>query len=442
MTKQRDFKELVRDRMAKTGERYTAARFQILSKLDPVTPTAEFPGLLSGYDRFGGVQGDTAVLHNVLRHAGITSPITGRPFTEAMIHGLCGGTGFLYAVFEYKGWPPILTLVMRSRTMADLFVAAGVSRLGIRVRQSQTTSPKAARKALDDALAAGKAAVCTADIASLPYYGLPEEFAGAGPHTIAVVGRDGDDVWLDDRSAGPIRMNIDQLGRARARYRNAKNRLFTIEGPEPKHDARKAIRDAIDDTARSFVEPPLPKSFWVNCGFSGLDKWRQMLTDQKDKKGWPQVFAEGPRAYAGLQRAYECIEYSDTAPHGGRPFYADFLEEAAAALDRPTLKKAAAVYRSLGELRGDISRLIADCSDPTVRRACEIADRRLELADAAARGALEESADLWQKRNRLGAECRMTAEAALSLYARMAEVVGKICDAERAAVDLLKQAAH
>lgn len=52
---------------------------------------------------------------------------------------------------------------------------------------------------------------------------------------------------------------------------------------------------AIADTALRYVEPADPKSFWVNCGWSGFEKWRAMLTDRKDKKAWPTMFAEGPR---------------------------------------------------------------------------------------------------------------------------------------------------
>ena len=111
MTKQREFKQLVRERMAKSGERYAAARAQLLGQLDvPAAACETFPGVLAGYDRFGGIQGNTAIVHNVLRHAGMRSPLTNAPYTEAAINGLCGGPGFLYAVFEYKGMPPMLTL--------------------------------------------------------------------------------------------------------------------------------------------------------------------------------------------------------------------------------------------------------------------------------------------------------------------------------------------
>lgn len=445
MTKQRELKALVRERMAKTGERYTAARAHLLTANRRPAALADVfasagvgvgVGLLNGYDRFGGIQGDTGALCNVLRHAGITSTHTGAPYTETMINGLCGGPGFLYAVFEYKGWPPLMSLALRSRSMNDLYISDGLSRLGVRVTTSETTSAGAACKALDSALSAGKAPLCVADVASLPWYGLPSEFVGGAPQVVAIVGRQDEAVWVDDRSTRPIRMDLDELAKARASYRHAKHRLITIEGPNKSQDAPPAMREAIATTARRYVEPAVPKAFWVNCGFSGLEKWRQMLTDTKHSKGWPALFSEGSRAYSGLQRTYECIECI-SGPHAGRALYADFLDEAAGALREPPLKKAAAAYRDAGLLWEQAAALIANCDDAAIRQACEIADRRFELADTHGAGISKESRELWQKRHTLGADCRLSQAGARALYANLADIAGRILESERAAVALM-----
>lgn len=436
MTSHRDFKALVRERMAKTGERYTAARAQILSRLAPTTPAPlRFPGVIAGYTRFGGIQSGTSALANVLRHAGVTSPLTGAPYSESAVDGLCGGPGFLYAVFEYKGWPPMLTLALRSRSMPDEYVAQGLGRLGVRTTRSETTSASAARKALDQVLASARPALCVTDVASLPWSGLPKEFVGGGPHVVAVVGRDGDSYWTDDRRLLPIRTEAVDLARARAAYRRARQRLITIDAVDPTHDAKQAVRDAILDTAHRYVEPAVPKSFWSNCGFAGLEKWRDLLTDSRDKKGWPVVFGDGARAFAGLQRLYECIE-CQSAPHAGRAMYADFLEESARALAAPRLLKAAATYREAGAIWTAIARLVADCADPAVRKGCEIADHRIETGDESRDGSAR-PVDSWDERQRLAAECRLSKGRAARLYQEIAALVGKIAEAERAAVELL-----
>lgn len=66
-----------------------------------------------------------------------------------------------------------------------------------------------------------------------------------------------------------------------------------------------------------------------------MEKWQRLLTDSRDEKGWPKVFAAGADAYAGLRRAYDCIQHDYAAPDAGRPLYAAFLDEAAALTGRP-----------------------------------------------------------------------------------------------------------
>ena len=439
MTRQRDFKALVRERMAKTGERYTTARTRLLARtLGHSRPAKAFPGVLEGYDTFGGQQSGTAAVHNVLRFLGMASPL-GSPPSEAMINGLCGGPGFLYAVFEYKGWPPMLTLALGNRSMPDVYAAQGLSRLGLELVRHETTSRAAAQRTLHATLDAGKPALCVTDLASLPHYGLPMHFVGGSPHVVAVVGRAGDDYWIDDRQAEPIRLSARQLADARAAYRKAKNRLVAIDKPKKASStaqAHAAIKDAIADTALRYVDPAVPKSFAVNCGFSGLAKWRDELTDQKSKRGWPAMFSEGARAYAALYRAFEDIECRSTA--GGRAFYADFLEEAAGLLGQDRLRRAAAAYREAGALWTRIADAIASCPDEAIRQACDIADRRVELNDALDKAACAESAALWQQRHQLGERCKLGHETAVGLYREMASLVDGIIERERAAVELLK----
>ena len=432
MTQQRELKALVRERMAKTGERYSAARARIIAKHAPST-VHRIPGLLDGYTRFGGIQAATGPVANALAHAGIRSSLSNRPFSEIDINGICGGPGFLYAVFEYKGWPPILSLALQSRSMPDVYVAAGLSRLGVRTTVHETTSKAVAQKALDEALAAGKAPLCVVDVASLPWYTLPPGFVGGGPHVVAIAGRDGDRYWIDDRASRPLALDGGTLASARAAYRQARNRLIVIEGLEPSASPKEAMSRAIADTALRYVEPAVPKSFWANCGWSGLEKWRAMLTDPKDKKGWPTVFGDGPRAYAGLQRAYECIE-CQLAPGAGRGLYADFLDQAASVLDRPRLSHAARSFRQAGEAWTEIATVIAKSQDKALREACSIDDRRLALEDSSADSPDAGSAELSARRRALGGECRLTKADACAIYAQIATLVANVIDAERAAV--------
>jgi len=422
MTKQRDFKTLVRERMAKTGERYAAARARVLSQTAAHGRQSRpqgrmYPGVLEGYDAFGGIQNGTAPLTNVLRHAGITWSLTGQPFTEPIVNGLCGGPGFLYAMFEYKGWPPLLSIALHSRSMPDAYLGQGLARLGVTTTRNETTSPAAAKKALEAALGAGKPALCA-----------------AGLRTVAVVGRDGDDWWIDGRAPVPTRLASTTLARFRGGYRPAKNRLTAIEGADRSADATNTLRLAIADTAKSYVEPAVPRSFWVNCGFRGLEKWQRMLTDSKDRKAWPALFDEGPRAFAALKRTYEWVACL-VAPGAGRPLYAEFLEEAAQILSEPSLRTAAAAYREAGQLWSAFADGVATVDDAAVRRACDEAEREVESLDAEGDcHTMTNPVEQMAKQRAAGSDCRLTKAAARSIYGEMAVRLRAIGEAERAGV--------
>ncbi|MEM9491083.1 MAG: BtrH N-terminal domain-containing protein [Myxococcota bacterium] len=433
MTKQRDFKKLVRARMAKTGERYATARAQLLGKngagdTDP-------PGVVAGYGPCGGVQSETGILRNVFRHAGLRGP-DDQPYSEALVHGLCGGIGFLYAVFEYAGYPPMLTIVGRSRSMPDTFAAEGLARAGAETSIHETGGAKKARADLDRALDAERPAICTVDGAALPYYGLPAEMHGMGPHLVAVIGRAGDDVWLDDRGAQPIRVSMDDLAAARAGYRKGKHRLVTVAGPAADYDLGDAVREALSFTVRAYDEPPA-KPFAKNIGTAGLSKWARLLTDSKDKKGWPRVFESGATAYVGLRRTYDCVQHDYAAPDAGRPMFADYLDEAAALTEIAELPGIAEQMRAVGERWAALSTCITECGDDTVARGCALSDRRAELVDARGGDAAAEMAELWRERRTLSQSCTLSADRAREIYSAMAEIVGDIATRERAVLDQL-----
>jgi len=442
MTRQRDLKTRIRARMQKTGERYTSARAQILQQFPSHQNATQYSGVLAGYDQFGGVQGETAILQNVLRHAGVTHPKTGMPYSEAMLHGLCGGLGFMYAVFEYKGWPPMLTIVMRSGTMPHTYMMPVFDRIGVTIKSEQTTSAKRARKQLDDALDDGKPAICVIDTAHLPYYGVPAQMAGMGPHYVAIVGRDGDDYWLDDRSMRPCRVSGEQLALARNGYKQAKHHIITIDSFDTNLDWKSRLYEAIGVTCRALEDGDVgvPPNFRSNCGFAGMAKWQKLLTDTKDKKGWPNVFDTPANKYVGLRRAYECIQYEYTAPAGGRLFYAEFLDEAASLTDDKRLADAAVQWRAAAEQWGAFASAIANLPDDALQEGCQLCDRRAELLDDDAEAATEELLQLADAQRNLKDQCRLSSEVALREFEALADRLGAIVSVERRAVDTLRSA--
>jgi hypothetical protein len=76
-------------------------------------------------------------------------------------------------------------------------------------------------------------------------------------------------------------------------------------------------------------------------------KWARMLTDTRNAKSWPNVFARRPGLVGALLAAYEGIEPLGT--YGGhlRGLYAEFLVEAAELLAAPHLRDRAEEWRAI-----------------------------------------------------------------------------------------------
>lgn len=444
MTKHHDFKQIVRERMKKTGERYTAARAMLLQSRDssPASPAApRFKGAFPMYSTFGGVCRDTGALRNVLAASVVRSAHNHAPLSEALATGLCGGVGFLYAVFEYKNMPPMLSIMCRYDTMPDAFIAGGIERLGLRANVSETSSATTARKALDAAIAAGVPAICIVDSIGLAAdeSTAAMHMAGMAPTVVAVAGVDGDELLVDDGGVAPRRMTFEKFMRARALYKKGRNRLITIDRPPAELDLAKPVRSAVSATALRYFESPY-KGFASNFGVAGLEKWHRLLTDPKDKKGWAAVFDDSQRAYLALRRTHDGIEQEFTSPAAGRPLFAEFLTEAARITGEKAFAAAAEEFRRSGDRWRELTHLIATCGDPEVEEGCTLGDSARELFDEAEcdwRGVGE----IQRNRESLAKRCRISRERAMEIFAALAPIVGEILEIEQPAAKMLQAAA-
>jgi hypothetical protein len=337
MTRDKGFKKKVRARMAKTGERYSTARAKLLAA--------------SPRSLYGGVHTDTAAIRGLLAEAGIGEPHTGAPFDEAMLLGLGGGIGAAYYVFEYAGHLP--TLYVETRVAPQYPYTAGfferiAGGLGIEVEIAESGGAKKAAANLEAALERGRSALAWVDLCALPHHYMGDSAGGALPHVVLVAGIDGDTAEIYDRSSEPLAIDRADLESARQRLRKAKNRVLSIA---PGSVSRSALSAAITAGLRRCVagldgETDAP-GHAANMGLAGLDKWAELIDDARSKKGWPRAFARGPALAMGLRQAYYWIEAAGTGGGGFRSMFADFLEQAARALDRGALDAIAGRYREL-----------------------------------------------------------------------------------------------
>ena len=245
-------------------------------------------------------------------------------------------------------------------------------------------------------------------------------------------GSDGDRVRVDDRNLAPLTVSRERLAAARARVGSYQHRLVVME-PVAEIGAerlRAAARAGLADAAEHLAARS--DSF----GLPAWRKWSRMLTDERNKKAWPRVFAEPSGLVEALLSTYAGIE--PVGGYGGhlRGLYADFLDEAAALLEEPSLAEAAAAWRTAAALWHELAELALPLDVP------EYAELRAGLAavhesivargDAGAAEAAEAAARLWDLRARLRA-----APPAQPDYAALSAALQEIYETEVGAAALL-----
>jgi hypothetical protein len=353
VTTDKAFKRVVRARMAKTGERYATARRILLERAAEAGPTRT-PAVVttSGYRLRGGLHPETATLTNVLANQGVISGLTGEPLTEAAILGIGGGLGAGYILWEFqKHSGPVLTVGFRNQWQYPWFpgwTAKTLDRLGIDVDRHEAGGAKGAREALDTRLDAGVPVIVWVDLQSIGTWGLPEEWSGYDGLVVVVIARDPDGRYLvDDRGRSPFRVSPAVMTAARGRVGSFKYRfvaLRTTPGPIAADHLRAAMRAGLEDQVDHL------RSRSDSFSLPAWRKWSRLLTDQRNAKAWPQVFADGRGLFGALAAIHERVD-GQAGPWGGhlRELYASALDEAAVALDNPALGDAAGAWRSVAD---------------------------------------------------------------------------------------------
>jgi len=318
--------------MARTGESYTTARRHVVRP----EPLALPSGLVPGYDTFGpGQHRLSSLAVHLLRQGGFAC-------SEALVCGLAGGIGFMYAVFEYRGMPPILTIVAQHHP--DPWIESALRRLPLTFAEDHSTSPSRALAALRTAVERDKPVYVSVDRARLPWHG-GETALATEPYGVVVAGLEGDTVLIDDSAAVPHRLSIDELAAAWAGHKKGRHHRIVLETVTA---GRPDIEGAIATTVAHLTGPVLGHSFDANFGLSGMRRFSDQLRDGRTRSGWQRRFGSPESFGMSMRRLYECLELSYTAPGGTRPLYADFLDEAAGMLDRPALREAAELFRESG----------------------------------------------------------------------------------------------
>ena len=336
MTTQKKLKAWVRARMDQTGESYVVARRHILNRL-PVDQ----------YMLRGGIHPDTSSLGSVLANRGISNPANGRPLSEAMILGVGGGLGAGYILWQFEKYDhAVVTIGFRNNSQyPDRWFRKTCGRLGVPIEIHETSGDKRAAGHLQDALASGFPAIAYVSVADLPYWHLPAEQSGMWGYTLVVYGQESDRFLIDDRNLKALTLPGEALSASRGRIPSYKNRLIVVDPAAVELDDDAVLR-AVESGLADQVEHLSSKS--DSFSLPAIAKWARMLTDERNPKGWGQVFVDGHGLVEALVSACEGVD--EVGIYGGnlRSIYADFLREAAKITGRP-LGEAERAYRKAAE---------------------------------------------------------------------------------------------
>ena len=429
MTTRTHFKHLVRDRMARTGERYTVARAHVAATV--AAPPDEGEWTLRG-----GVNADTAAFANVLANTGIVAPHTGAPLTEAMVLGLGGGLGAGYILWEFADHHARSRLLVlgfqRQWQYPARWAAETADRLGLHADLHETGGAGAAAKRLDAALDRGLPAILWVDPYRLGHRHLPEHLDAYGGGPVVAYGRTPDGrVLVDDRSSGRLSVTAKRLAEARGRVVSYRNRLIEVDPALVEIDTQR-LRDGIREALTLQVEHLSAPS--DSFSLPAWAKWARLLGPGRNPKAWPTVFADG----RGLASALASIH--ENAGHGGhlRDLYADFLREAAPLVDRP-LDAAADAWDAAAAAW---DRLVEDAMtvDPDLeelRRLIDATAREVDRGDEATEAATALANQRWDLQRQLDAGLPVDSA---ELFPLLQEDVRAIHAAEVAALGVLRDA--
>lgn len=397
--------------------------------------------VLKGYRHFEGRHWITGPIANVLAYQGARAPHTGMPYSEALLMGVSGGLLMGYFAFAYRGIDPHVALL--TRNTFDPFETL-LARLGVVQHRRHASDAAKGLKILLEVLDSGQPAIVWADAFSLPYNSFDQAEGGWGSFPIVVFGHDEarERVSIADRAAVPLTVTPAELATARSRVKQDRQRVLTIEPPDPAKLAG-AVRQGIADCLKRYVDAPV-KSAKANFGLAGFEHWANLLTSSKHKQTWSRMFPAGRPMFAGLTSAYSRFGLGVAAAVRDRGLYADFLDEASVLLKRAALRDAAEAFRATVPAWQSLGEALLPDSVRQLRDARRLLDqRRSTFIEKGGRGFAQLKridTRLNDLRSRMADDFPLDASQVADLLTSLAEQVRAVGERERVAVEVLRRA--
>jgi Butirosin biosynthesis protein H, N-terminal/Domain of unknown function (DUF4872) len=436
MTRDKQLKQRIRARMAKTGERYTTARLHLLgaSPLQHVTDL--------GYELRGGVAADSSAVTNALANIGVRRS-DGSAISERLIFAMSGGIGAMYILWEFAQHDaPVLTLGFSSRPQySQEWLTTTLDRLAIPYELHTTSGTKGASRRLSEEFGAGRPVIVLPDRYLLGYWHLPPHLEARGGHFLVAYGQSDGRVHVDDRNLAPLTIARDDFDRARQRVVSYKNLLISLRPKEPVL-SDKDVAAAVLEGLRDGTERLAGRS--ESFALPAWRVWARRMTDERNAKGWPRVFADGRGLVAALLSLWEGVEPVGMTGGNLRGLFADSLDEAADLLQRPRLRDLSPTWRVIAAQWHDLAETALPADHPLFGRMRELTATIQESitaeGDAGSDAAKVAAEELWRLRAEADTSSPFDTTDSKALFAALGARIARLYDAERDAVDRLSVA--
>lgn len=378
-----------------------------------------------------GRQPESATLRNVLiQRDACTSDLC----TEEILFGLGGGIGCAYFLFDMYGGHPVYigSQIHAKEGDTPYFTLQMTEGWGATADVRHSSSPSAATKSLVKILNDGFTPIVWVEVTKLPYMFLSGH--ANAYHQVVVYGMEGDDVLVGDLGDSVIRMSMEELTEARNSNYAPKFRTVVISEATAKPQLRETLSDRIRVTCSQMLEG----LGIANFGLAALNKWGQMLTNTKNKKGWPNCFPGGPPLHGAMSTVFSHIELRGYGGSAFRGLYADFLDQAAGVLKKSALKKVAEQFRESEASWRAISDAALPDSIPLLKETREALTRRSVLIRKPRTTAIDKELEslrdrLKQLHERSAKELSLSKADTLDLFGAISERVLETEKIERAA---------
>lgn len=328
---------------------------------------------MTGGGRIGGPGGGTSALANALDRAGHHWEGGLRPRADLVFAAL-GGVGFHYALV---GHPQANRVAIDGSAggfsaSGERFVLAARG-LGANPTVHRYPDDDAAEAGLHAALHSGGATLVWTDLAALPYNPMPRGYQRSLSHAVGVVGHEGTDYLLDDRSERPLPIDGHRLRMTRDLAPvGARALLHLPPEPAPGKAPWPFVIAALVAGLREHLDARLG-----NRGVAGMSLLAARLRDPSHEQGWRRRFGRGLPMFHAHCALFRFLQHG-AGPGLGRPLLAAALRLIGQAGGRPELLDHADRWRAVGSMWSALADAALPYATPGLNEARQLLAARME----------------------------------------------------------------